>query len=448
MRFILLNQYYVPDLAPTGQLLHDLARMLASRGHHVDVVCSRNSYQGDQRHRSIERIGGVAVHCVASVGSGRGGAFGRLISYASFCLLAAVRLMTLTPRPDVILSLTTPPYLGLLGRWAAFFRGAIHAHWVMDVYPDVMAAARMADGHGILMRLLRAVGRYQFRGAGLVLAPGSLVAQRVRDYYTAPHTPVASVPLWGPDFEPTDPASVAEIRDERQWGRDLILLYSGNMGRGHCFEEILEAARRLGPRGPVWAFVGDGARAAEIRAFARAHPDARIQLLPYVAPEKVKASLASADVHLVSLSPRWQGLILPSKLQAAFSVGRPVIFVGAAESEIGQWIAASGGGWLIREGDVDSILKAVEQASDPAERARRAHAGLAFARAHFDRQRNCQRIAELLEGAAVRQEGHRGLKPAPAVVLRSSAWQPASGILKQLDGLREVVKPTSSRSTL
>src|SRR5436190_1312515 len=380
MRFILLNQYYVPDLAPTGQLLHDLARMLASRGHHVDVVCSRNSYQGDQRHRSIERIGGVAVHCVASVGSGRGGAFGRLISYASFCLLAAVRLMTLTPRPDVILSLTTPPYLGLVGRWAAFFRGAIHAHWVMDVYPDVMAAARMADGHGILMRLLRAVGRYQFRGAGLVLAPGSLVAQRVRDYYTAPHTPVASVPLWGPDFEPTDPASVAEIRDERQWGRDLILLYSGNMGRGHCFEEILEAARRLGPRGPVWAFVGDGAR--------------------------------------------------------------------AAESEIGQWIAASGGGWLIREGDVDSILKAVEQASDPAERARRAHAGLAFARAHFDRQRNCQRIAELLEGAAVRQEGHRGLKPAPAVVLRSSAWQPASGIMKQLDGLREVVKPTSSRSTL
>ena len=422
MRFILLNQYYVPDLAPTGQLLHDLARMLASRGHHVDVVCSRNSYQGDRRYRSIERIGGVAVHCVASVGSGRGGALGRLISYASFCLLATVRLLTLNLRPDLILSLTTPPYVGLLGRWAAFFRGAIHAHWVMDLYPDVMAAAGMANGQGIVMRLLRAIGRYQFRGAGLVLAPGSLVEQRLRDYYTAPQTPVASVPLWGPDFEPADPTAVAEIRDERQWGRDLIFLYSGNMGRGHSFEEILEASPRLGPRGPIWAFVGDGARAAEIRAFARAHPGARIQLLPYVAPEKVKASLASADVHLVSLSPRWQGLILPSKLQAAFSVGRPVIFVGAAESEIGQWITASGGGWLIREGDVDSILKAVEQAFDPAERARRARAGLAFARTHFDRRRNCQRIAELLEGTAVRQEEHSDLKPAPAAVRRSVVW--------------------------
>jgi putative colanic acid biosynthesis glycosyltransferase WcaI len=436
MRFTLLNQYYVPDRAPTGQLLHDLARMLASRGHHVDVVCSRNSYQGDRRHPARERIAGVAVHRVASVGSGRGGALDRLVSYASFYLLAALRLVTQSPRPDLILSLTTPPYLGLLGRWAALLRGAIYAHWVMDVYPDVMAADGMADGHGFVLRLLRAVGRHQFRGAGLVLAPGSLVERRLRDHYTAPSTPVASVPLWGPDFEPTDPASVAEIRHERQWGQDLIFLYSGNMGRGHGFDEMLEASRRLGRTGPVWAFVGNGVRAGQIQAFAREHPDARIQLLPYVAPEKLRASLASADVHLMSVSSRWQGLIVPSKLQAAFSVGRPVIFVGTPESEIGQWIAASGGGWLIREGDVDSILKAVEQASDPAERARRGQAGLAFARAHFDRQRNCQRIAELLEGAAVRQEGTSGLKPVPADVPRSSAWQPASGIMKQLDGLR------------
>jgi glycosyltransferase involved in cell wall biosynthesis len=399
VRFTLLNQYYVPDLAPTGQMLHDLARTLASRGHHVDVVCSRDSYQGGLRHPRHERIGGVAIHRVASVGSGRGGALGRLASYASFCFLAAVRLVIQTPRPDLILSMTTPPYLGLLGRWVALLRGAVHAHWIMDVYPDVMAADGMADRHGFVLRLLRGVGRHQFRGAGLVLAPGPLVERRLRDHHTAPCTPVASVPLWGPDFEPTDPASVAEIRQQREWGQDLIFLYSGNMGRGHRFDEMLEASCRLGGSGPVWAFIGDGVRAGQIREFARAHPDARIQLLPYVAPEKLRASLASADVHLVSLSPRWQGLIVPSKLQAAFSVGRPVIFVGCPESEVGQWIAASGGGWVIGEGDVEGLLAVVQEARDPDERLRRGAAGMDFARAHFDRKTNCQRIVELLERA-------------------------------------------------
>jgi hypothetical protein len=46
---------------------------------------------------------------------------------------------------------------------------------------------------------------------------------------------------------------------------------------------------------------------------------------------------------------------------------------------------------------VDGLLKAIDAAQDPAERARRGAAGRAFAREHFDLWRNCGRIADLLE---------------------------------------------------
>ena len=49
MQILLLNQFYPPDVAPTGQVLHDLARVLVGRGHQVRVVCSRRSYDGGQR---------------------------------------------------------------------------------------------------------------------------------------------------------------------------------------------------------------------------------------------------------------------------------------------------------------------------------------------------------------------------------------------------------------
>ncbi len=404
MRFTLLNQYYVPDLAPTGRMLHDLARTLVARGHRVDVVCSRDSYQLGPRHPPREIIEGVTVHRVAGVGSARGGVLARLLSYASFFVLAGIRLVIRAPRPDLILSLTTPPYLGLLGRWAARLRGAVHAHWVMDVYPDVIEADGMADRQGFVLRLLRRLGRHQFRGAGLVLAPGSLVERRLRDQYTTPATPVAWVPLWASGFDPADPASLVQIRHERGWETDVVLLYSGNMGRGHRFDEMLEASRRLGRAGPLWAFVGEGVQAHKLREFARAHPEARLQFLPYVAPPTLAASLAAADVHLVSLSARWQGLIVPSKLQAAFSVGRPAIFVGSPESEVGQWIVASGGGWVVQEGDIERLLEAVREACDPAERSRRGAAALAFARGHFDQKTNCERIVELLERSRLSPE--------------------------------------------
>jgi glycosyltransferase involved in cell wall biosynthesis len=120
-----------------------------------------------------------------------------------------------------------------------------------------------------------------------------------------------------------------------------------------------------------------------------------------VAQEDLAASLAAADVHLVSLRSPWQGLVVPSKLQAAFGLGRPAIYVGPGDSEPADWIAQSGGGWVAGEGDVGGLLAAVASAASPGERRRRGEAGRAFARAHFDREKGTRRIAELLEEAAL-----------------------------------------------
>ena len=92
--------------------------------------------------------------------------------------------------------------------------------------------------------------------------------------------------------------------------------------------------------------------------------------------------------------------MVPSKLQAIFAVGKPVIFVGGVENEIAEWIQAAGAGWAIAENDVNGLLGAIEQAGNPLERKRRGDAARAFAERHFNRSTNCGRIADLLESAA------------------------------------------------
>jgi glycosyltransferase involved in cell wall biosynthesis len=268
----------------------------------------------------------------------------------------------------------------------------------MDAYPDVLAAHWSLPRQGRAARVLDAIARFQLRRAALVLTLGSTMADRV-GRRLADRSRLHTVPLWT-DAEPRAGAEAA-WRSRRGWSAtDVVFLYSGNMGRGHRFDEFLEAARRLGRGGPVWAFVGGGPRRGEVERFRQEHADARVEALPYVAWEDVGASHRSADVHLVSLSSGWQGLIVPSKLQAAFSAGRPIIFVGPEENEMAAWIRESGGGWVVGEGDVEGLLSAVQAARDPAERAKRGRDGLEYARLHFDRERNCARIADLLERAA------------------------------------------------
>ena len=41
---VILNQYYVPDVASTGHLLYELAENIASQGAEVSVITCRPSY--------------------------------------------------------------------------------------------------------------------------------------------------------------------------------------------------------------------------------------------------------------------------------------------------------------------------------------------------------------------------------------------------------------------
>jgi glycosyltransferase involved in cell wall biosynthesis len=299
---------------------------------------------------------------------------------------------------DLVVAATSPPFVGLAVAGASRRRGLPHAHWTMDVYPDVLEAHWAGGGAAWVRRLLASAARFQFRGAVLVLTLGPFMNERVARYASSGRT--RPVPLWT-DLHAHAVASPSAWRERRGWHEDdLVLLYSGNMGRGHRMEEFLEAARRLGPHGPVWAFVGGGPRRHEVDRFRVEHADARIELLPAVAPDEVAASLLAGDVHLVSMATRWQGLIVPSKLAAAFALGRPAIFVGGRENEIAACIAESGGGWRVDEGDVDALVRAVGEARQPEERARRGKAAQEYARVHFDRVRNVARVADLLEQAA------------------------------------------------
>ncbi len=272
----------------------------------------------------------------------------------------------------------------------------------MDLYPDVMFAHKMARDDGLIFRFLQKLARFQWRGADAVIALGRKMAERVGFYggNAGLDFTVTGIPLWSdPELAPWPAHEINPLRAERGWDAgEVVFLYSGNMGLGHRFAEFLEASRQLGSAGPRWVFSGGGKRRREIETFARSHPAARIEFLDYVPQQRLRAHLCAADIHLASLDSAWQGLIVPSKIQASFAAARPVLFVGGRQCEAAAWIEESGGGWIVDQDDLDGLLKAIEQALNCHERLRRGQAALAFARKHFQMAENCARIAQLLEG--------------------------------------------------
>ena len=163
--FVFVNQFFWPDEAATSQLLGDVVSECSRLGP-VAVICGAAEYGASGGAAAPE---GVAIWRVRTLGFGHGRAR-KIGSYASF-VLGALWKVLFGPRAAVMVTMTTPPLLGLLG-WVGQLRGARHYIWEMDVYPDVAVELGVFSRGGfwdLLIGRLADFPRRRADGVGLTL---------------------------------------------------------------------------------------------------------------------------------------------------------------------------------------------------------------------------------------------------------------------------------------
>jgi glycosyltransferase involved in cell wall biosynthesis len=120
--------------------------------------------------------------------------------------------------------------------------------------------------------------------------------------------------------------------------------------------------------------------------------------------------LAVADAHWLSLNPRLEGLILPSKFYGIAAAGKPIIIIGDKSGEIARRVQQHSCGIVVAPGDTDALIDALRLLSNApgtiSEMGRRARAMLD---AHFTRQQALQRWSGLFEQLDKSPESERQL---------------------------------------
>jgi len=373
MRVVFVNRYYAPDHSATSQMLTDLATALAADGADVHVITSRLRY--DDASAALpprERLDGVSVHRVRTSAFGRARLPGRALDYLSFYVTASLRLCRLSRRGDVVVAKTDPPLISVPAGWVARMRGARSVNWLQDLFPEVAAELGVGMASGASGRILRWLRDGSLRKASANVVLGRLMRARVSALGVDPRR-IATIPNWadGAALRPVD-REANPLR--REWGLEgrFVVGYSGNMGRVHEFDTIVGAAEALRAQtSVVFLFIGGGAQAAAIKVASEGRRLTNLLFRPYQARERLGESLGAADAHLVTLRPELEGLVVPSKFYGIAAAGRPTLFVGDPEGEIGTIVREAECGICVRQGDVAGLASAiVTLRDDPALRAR------------------------------------------------------------------------------
>ena len=347
-RLLFINQHYWPDVASTGQHLTDLAEHLATSGFDVEVLCASARYlAGQMAVPARETHHDVAIRRVQTTSFGRGSHLGRIVDYGSFYAQVLGRLMT-GRRYDLVVALTTPPLLGFACALARRLRGQRYAIWSMDLHPDAEEAVGMIEPGSLLSRTLHRLNDLGYRSADLVVDLGTYMKARLRAK-GVDEKALRTVPVWSKrdEIHPIPPAE-NPLRTELGLQDCFVVMYSGNAGLVHRFEEVLEVARRLRNDDRfVFLFVGGGPRRAEIEAFAVEHDLDNLLYLDYFPRDQLAYSLSLGDVHLLTLREAAAGIAVPGKLYGIMAAGRPVVVVGPKACESAETVRDFDTGFVV-----------------------------------------------------------------------------------------------------
>ncbi len=364
-RVAILYHYMYPDDVISAQHLDGLAVDLAAMGWEVEALsCNRGCRDESKRYCLSETYEGVHYNRIWRPRFRQATFAGRLanslwmtVAWISLALRSSRR------RPDVVVIGTDPIFAVATAIPLKLFAPKISiAHWCFDLHPEAVIASGVISSSNSAARLARKIMRAGYLRCDIIVDIGPCMRSLLRQYKHRARE--AELIPWALK-EPRKPAEVdADTRKELFGDAKLAVLYSGNFGEAHSFEEILAVARNLKDVPEIhFCFAVRGNKADKLKKAIGAQ-DRNISFAGFASIEDLEKRLGAADIHMASLRPEWSGIAVPSKFFGSLAMGRPVLFAGPRESAIGQWIEKFDIGWVVRLENSDQIAEKLRRLVD------------------------------------------------------------------------------------
>jgi colanic acid biosynthesis glycosyl transferase WcaI len=319
---------------------------------------------------------------------------GRATNYVSYFLSAAWAGLRLD-HPDIVVSLTDPPIIGLAG-WLAARR--FQAPFVMayqDLFPEV--GRLLDDFHSDAVDvMLQKVNEFLCARATRVVALGDTMRTRLIDNKGAAPERTVVIANWA-DTSAISPAPRHNaFRKAHGLNEKFVVMHSGNIGLSQDLDVIIEAAALLRDMPDLqFVFQGDGVRKAALQARATELRLSNVCFLPFQPKERLAESFAAADIFIVSLERGLAGYIVPSKIYGIIAAGRPFVAAVEDECEVAVLARQHNCGLVAAPGNAGEVVDKILTLYNEPAMARQLEANARAISAVFDRSVQISRYAEL-----------------------------------------------------
>ena len=360
-RLWIVSELYYPEESATGYYVTHIAEGLAT-SFPVSVLCSQPTYSS----RGVkapwrEDRNGVDVRRCWSTTFAKDKLLLRLANVVTICVSLFMAALRRSRAGDVFLVTTNPPLLPVFILFAAKLRRARCIMLTHDVYPDVLASIGVLSKESFAYRALNSVGSRTYRSMDMIFVLGRDMKDLVMGHLGGSNVPVQIITNWA------DTESIVPLpRMTNPLLRDLgltdnfVIQYSGNMGRTHSIETIVEVARRLRRYSDIFfLFIGWGAKEEWLKnTLVREQLD-NVLVIPPRPRDEIPISLNACDAAIISFVSSMAGISVPSRMYNIMSAGKPLLGATDESSELAMLIKEESAGTTVRPEDPQGLADAI-----------------------------------------------------------------------------------------
>jgi glycosyltransferase involved in cell wall biosynthesis len=380
---LVFYHYLYPDDVVSAVHVSELCEELVRRGWTVTAMPSNRCCREEKlSFPTAAEWRGVKIRRLWRPALSQASALGRFLN--AIWMVGRWSVAAFRSAPDVVI-VGTDPILSVTVAiiWKLIRPRTRIAHWCFDLYPEAAIEDGILRQDGWVVTFLKPVLRRAYGCCDLLADIGPCMSDRLQAY--EPGGRQVTLTPWALS-EPHGALAVDSHERQTIFATSrLALMYSGNFGRAHSSDLMLELIHRLAPYEARLALSVRGNRAADLLKQVASTP--HVKIVPFANQSDLDARLSAADIHVVTLRDEWTGTVVPSKFFGALAAGRPVLFAGSPKSAVARWIVKHRVGWVLTESSIEEVVtELIDFAADAAARAKMFVHCHATYRLHFSKK--------------------------------------------------------------
>ncbi|MEH2242824.1 glycosyltransferase family 4 protein [Nostoc sp.] len=408
IKLSVVTQFFPPDYAATGQLLEELVKQLGKQGVDVEVFTSQPGYAfSSHTAPAVEWADQIRIQRSRTAQLWPGRIRGKAVNGVLYTLRATLYLLKAWRRNNILLLTTAPPFLPVIGYLAYLLFRLPYVCILYDLYPDIAIALGVISKGNWLVRLWRGINKQVWLKAKGIIVLSPAMKQQVVAHCPEVADKISIIHSWA---NPEVIVPIAKRENWFAWKYNLVnkftVLYSGNMGRCHDIDTMLEAAKQLQDEPIQFVCIGGGAKREELITEVNQLGLNNFTFLPYQDQQVLPYSLTACDLSLVSVDATTEGLVVPSKFYSALASGRPIAVICSQTSYLRELMSEANCGGTFDNGDGQGLAQFIRFLSrDPQTGEQMGKAGRQYLRSsHFTPKVISQQYLDVLQQALLSDE--------------------------------------------